>query len=65
MHENVLRRVIFLGVVAILGIVGMQTYWVSTTWDLNDTEFQQKARLALYKVASQLAAENDSDLPSR
>lgn len=65
MHQNVLRRVIFLGVVAILGIVGMQTYWVSTTWNLNDTEFSQKAQLALYKVASQLAAENESDLPSR
>lgn len=65
MHENVLRRVIILGVVAILGIVGMQTYWVSTTWDLNDTEFRQKAQLALYRVASKLAAENDSDLPSQ
>ncbi|MEM9525951.1 MAG: HAMP domain-containing sensor histidine kinase [Bacteroidota bacterium] len=65
MHENILRRVIFLGVVAILGIVGMQTYWVSTTWDLNDTEFRQKAQLALYGVARQLAAENESDLPNQ
>ncbi|MEO0731579.1 MAG: HAMP domain-containing sensor histidine kinase [Bacteroidota bacterium] len=65
MHDNVLRRVIFLGVVAILGIVGMQTYWVTTTWNLNDTEFSQKAQLALYGVARQLAAENESDLPSR
>ena len=54
-----------MGVVAILGIVGMQSYWVMTTWDLNETEFAQKAQLALYGVARQLAAENDSDLPSR
>jgi len=65
MHNNVFRRVILLGAVAILGIVGMQTYWVFTTWDLNDTEFRQKAQLALYGVARQLAAENESDLPSR
>ncbi|MEL7159641.1 MAG: HAMP domain-containing sensor histidine kinase [Bacteroidota bacterium] len=64
MHDNILRRVIILGVVAILGIVGMQTYWVTTTWSLNDTEFRQKAQLALYGVARQLAAENDSDLPN-
>lgn len=54
-----------MGVVAILGIVGMQTYWVVTTWDLNDTEFSQKAQLALYGVARQLAAENNADLPKR
>ena len=32
---------------------------------LNDTEFSQKAKLALYGVARQIAAENESDLPSR
>ena len=36
-----------------------------TTWDLNDTEFSQKAQLALYGVARQLAAENRADLPKR
>ncbi|WP_116127265.1 sensor histidine kinase [Lewinella sp. IMCC34183] len=65
MHEQSIRRVIFLGTVAILGIVGMQSYWVATTWNLNDTEFSQKAQLALYGVARQLAAENKADLPKR
>ena len=65
MHGNVIRRVILLGVISIVGIVGMQTYWVVTTWDLNDSEFSQKAQLALYGVARQLAAENDADLPKR
>lgn len=64
MQQSIINRVIFLGVVAILGIVGMQSYWVATTWDLNDTEFRQKAQLALYEVARQLAAANNSDLPS-
>ena len=65
MQQYIINRVILLGVVAILGIVGMQTYWVATTWNLNDTEFRQKAQLALYGVARQLAAANNSDLPSR
>ena len=65
MHQRVIRQVIVLGLVAIFGIVGMQTYWVASTWNLNDTEFSQKAQLALYEVARQLADANDSDLPSR
>lgn len=65
MQQHIITRVIILGTVAILGIVGMQTYWVATTWNLNDTEFSQKVQLALYGVARQLAAENNSDLPNR
>lgn len=65
MQQHIILRVILLGVVAILGIVGMQTYWVATTWNLNDTEFSDKVQLALYGVARQLAAENNHDLPSR
>lgn len=65
MQQHIINRLIILGLVAILGIVGMQTYWVATTWNLNDTEFSQKAQLALYGVARQLAAESNSDLPSR
>ncbi|MEM9929430.1 MAG: HAMP domain-containing sensor histidine kinase [Bacteroidota bacterium] len=65
MQQHIINRVIILGLVAILGIVGMQTYWVTTTWNLNDTEFSQKAELALYHVARLIAAENNSDLPNR
>lgn len=63
MYPNVINRLIALGLLAILGIVGMQTYWVATTWNLNDTEFRQKAELALTKVARHLADLNNSDLP--
>ena len=64
-QRGTIQRLIILGTVAILGIVGMQTYWVVTTWDLNETEFSQKAQLALYGVARQLAAENNAELPTR
>ena len=65
MYKHVINRLIALGLLAIFGIVGMQTYWVATTWNLNDTEFKQKAQLALYSVARQLADMNNSDLPPR
>lgn len=63
MFQNTINRLIVLGLLAIFGIVGMQTYWVATTWNLNDTEFRQKAELALYGVARRLADMNNSDLP--
>lgn len=63
MYSSVINRLIALGVLAIVGIIGMQTYWVVTTWDLNDSEFNQKAQLALYGVARQLADINHTDLP--
>lgn len=65
MYKHVINRLIALGLLAIFGIIGMQTYWVATTWNLNDTEFNQKAQLALYGVARQLADMNNSDLPPR
>ena len=65
MFTSTINRLIALGVLAIVGIVGMQTYWVATTWNLNDSEFRQKAQLALYGVARQLADLNNSDLPPR
>lgn len=65
MDNSVIRWVVVLGAISILGIVGMQTYWVATTWNLNDTEFRQKVQLALYGVARRLAAENNADLPDR
>lgn len=65
MYKHVINRLIALGLLAIFGIIGMQTYWVATTWNLNDTEFNKKAELALYSVARQLADMNNTDLPPR
>ncbi len=48
-----------------VGIIGTQGYWVMTTWDLNEDEFNKKANLALYRVANTLAELNKAELPSR
>lgn len=65
MKLNNIRRVIILGAIAIAGILGTQTYWLITSWNLNEVEFGQKAHLALYRVAEALSLINDSDLPRR
>lgn len=65
MQNAVIRWVVILGAVALVGIIGIQSYWVMTTWDLNEEEFNKKVNLALYRVANKLADINDAELPSR
>lgn len=65
MNYGAIRRVILLGVVCLVGIIAMQTYWVISTWNLNEEEFNNKVKLALYRVASSLAGMNGAELPSR
>lgn len=65
MHSSQIVRVIILGALAVVGILGIQSYWVYTTWDLNQEEFKQKVVLALYRTASSIAKVNESDLPAR
>ena len=65
MQSNQIVRVIILGALTIIGILGIQSYWVYTTWDLNQDEFKQKVVLALYRTASSIAKVNESVLPAR
>lgn len=65
MQNNIILRVFLLGAFAIIGIIAMQTYWVISTWNINQEEFDQKVNLALYDVAKDLAQLNNSELPAR
>lgn len=65
MNYSAIRRVIILGAICLVGIIAMQSYWVLSTWNLNEEEFNKKTNLALYRVASTLAELNGADLPSR
>ncbi len=65
MQNAVIRWVVILGAVALVGIVGIQSYWVMATWDLNEEEFNKKTNLALFQVAKKLANINEAELPSR
>ncbi|MCB0631996.1 MAG: HAMP domain-containing histidine kinase [Lewinella sp.] len=65
MNDKVIRRVLFLGAIAILGIVAVQSYWGISTWNINEEEFHQKASLALYNVARDMAERSGATLPPR
>jgi two-component system phosphate regulon sensor histidine kinase PhoR len=65
MKDNVIRRVLIFGAVAILGIIAVQSYWGVSTWNINEEEFHQKASQALYNVAKDMAKLNGASLPPR
>ena len=65
MQNSIILRVFLLGAFAIMGIIAMQTYWVISTWNINEEEFDKKVRLALYNVAKSLADLNNGELPAR
>ena len=54
-----------LGAIAIIGIIGVQAYWVVSTWNINEEEFDKKINLALYEVACQMVELNNGELPPR
>ncbi|WP_373553619.1 sensor histidine kinase [Haliscomenobacter sp.] len=65
MKDVQILRVFFLGVMAIIGILSLQTYWVVNTWNINEEEFNQQVHRALYGVAQSIATMNDISLPAR
>ena len=65
MKNSIVIRVFMLGVFAIIGIIGIQSYWVVSTWNINEQEFNKKVNLALYNVAKSLADLNNGTLPPR
>jgi len=65
MQNNTILRVFLLGAFAIIGIIAIQSYWVLSTWNINEEEFNKKVNLALYNVAKSLADMNNGTLPAR
>lgn len=65
MKNSTILRVLLLGVVALTGIIAMQSYWVVSTWNINEEEFNNKVNLALYNVAKSMADLNHGTLPAR
>ena len=65
MKNSTIIRVFFLGVLSIIGIIGMQSYWVINTWNVNEEEFNLKVYRSLYEVAKSLADYNETPLPQQ
>ncbi|MBT8219345.1 MAG: HAMP domain-containing histidine kinase [Bacteroidia bacterium] len=64
MNNKTIQRVILLGTIAIIGILGIQSYWIVNTWNLRSSEFDQKVQVSLRRVAYDLAELNGTVLPS-
>jgi two-component system, OmpR family, phosphate regulon sensor histidine kinase PhoR len=64
MTNNVIRRVLVLGSLAILGIVSLQTYWVMRTWDLQENEFDRMVHQALLDASNDLQKHYGFILPT-
>jgi two-component system phosphate regulon sensor histidine kinase PhoR len=64
MKSTTIRRVVLLGVLAILGILSLQAYWIYESWSLENRTFDERARIALMEVAERIAQYNGGNLPS-
>ena len=63
MNNRTIQRVVILGALAILLVLGTQTYLVTRTWNLNERNFKQSVTIALQNVAKQLSNINQTALP--
>ena len=63
MNNSIIKRVILLGAIAIIGILAIQSYWVINTWNLKEDEFHQTVKIALIRVAKDLARQDSIELP--
>lgn len=51
MKNSTIIRVVILGALAIIAVVGIQTYWFINTWDVKEKEFHERVHIALLNVA--------------
>ena len=65
MQNRQITRALLLGVFAIIGIIGVQSYWVMNTWNINEKEFEEKINLILYNTACSIAEVNNAELPKQ
>ncbi len=61
--ENLIRRVLILGSISIVGIIAVQSYWLSRSWDIRDNDFDRSVTIALRNAAQLVANNNKSTLP--
>lgn len=62
MKNNQIRLVVILGVVAILGIVSVQVYWLRKAYDIKERQFNETIHTALQHVAENLVDANGGNL---
>jgi two-component system, OmpR family, phosphate regulon sensor histidine kinase PhoR len=63
-NNKVVNRVVIFGALAIVLVIAMQSYWVMTTWDMHDKQFDRSVQIILLHTARDLAVIRKSTLPS-
>jgi two-component system phosphate regulon sensor histidine kinase PhoR len=63
-NNKVVNRVVIFGALAIVLVIAMQSYWVMTTWDMHDKQFDRSVQIVLLHTARDLAVIRKSTLPS-
>lgn len=64
MKNKVISRLVIFGVIAIVGILAMQVYWISSLLEFRKQELDQSTKIALFQVAKDLARARKVDLPT-
>jgi len=64
MRRNQIRFVVILGAFAIIGIIGVQTYWLQKSWNIREKQFNQTIFIGLRNVAEKMSSYNQSILPN-
>lgn len=59
MRVKQIRHTIILGVLALIGIVGIQIYWLFTTWSMQQTQLDENIWLALKDVSAEINTLHD------
>jgi len=64
MKNNQIRIAVILGSVSIIGIIMFQLYWVKTSYNLAEQQFNRTVEIALYDVAQKMVTFNGHELPN-
>jgi len=65
MNTKLISRVVLLGVVAIVGIISLQAFWIYQSWSQETKEFNERVTIALREVAEKISIYNEGTLPSQ
>ncbi|GLR18040.1 sensor histidine kinase [Portibacter lacus] len=65
MTNSSIRKLLILGALLVSAIIFIQGYWTYRNWQLKDIAFNQQVHIALRKVATKLAAYNETKLPKQ
>jgi len=59
MRQNQIRSVVLLGAISIIGIIGMQVYFLLEAWNIKEKQLHQSVVIALSSVAEKMSRLNN------